>query len=86
MLKIVKSAIGTKFIRNWSDLACDIAMTAVQTVVVERGDRKEIDIKRYVKIEKVHVCGGVRVMGILCIVKQKVSICVCLSVLSKQWE
>ena len=55
MLKIVKSAIGTKFIRNWSDLACDIAMTAVQTVVVERGDRKEIDIKRYVKIEKVHV-------------------------------
>ncbi|XP_003388844.1 PREDICTED: T-complex protein 1 subunit gamma-like [Amphimedon queenslandica] len=53
MLKIVKSAIGTKFIRNWSDLACDIAMRAVQTVVIDKGDRKEIDIKRYVKVEKI---------------------------------
>lgn len=53
MLKIVKSAIGTKFIRNWSDLACDIAMRAVQTVLIDKGDRKEIDIKRYAKVEKV---------------------------------
>ena len=53
MLKIVKSAIGTKFIRKWSDMACDMAMSAVETVVLEKGDRKEIDIKRYVRIEKV---------------------------------
>jgi T-complex protein 1 subunit gamma len=53
MLKIVKSAIGTKFIRKWSDLACDLAISSVSTVVVEKGDRKEIDIKRYVRIEKI---------------------------------
>ena len=52
MLKIVKSAIGTKFIRKWSDMACDMAMKAVETVVLEKGDRKEIDIKWYVRIDK----------------------------------
>ena len=71
---IVKSSIGTKFIKKWSvscpssrlsslsnplpppyrsDLACDMALDAVQTVAVQSGDRKEIDIKRYAKVEKV---------------------------------
>lgn len=53
MLKIIKSTIGTKMIRKWSDLACDVALTAVQTVSMEAGGRKEIDIKRYIRIEKV---------------------------------
>ena len=53
MLKIIKSTIGTKMIRKWSDLACDVALTAVQTVSTETGGRKEIDIKRYIRIEKV---------------------------------
>ena len=52
--KIVKSSIGTKFIKKWSDLACDMALSAVETVALETGDRKEIDIKRYAKVEKVH--------------------------------
>ena len=56
MLKIVKSTIGTKFIRNWSDLACDMALSAVETVLLEKGDRKEIDIKRYARVEKVFKC------------------------------
>lgn len=84
--KIVKSSIGTKFIKKWfvalfsyfhlphlppilspplplllflsvpssrSDLACDMALSAVETVAMESGDRKEIDIKRYAKVEKV---------------------------------
>jgi hypothetical protein len=35
------------------DLACNIALDAVNTVAIERGDRKEIDIKNYAKVEKV---------------------------------
>jgi len=53
MTKIVKSCIGTKFIRKWSDLACKIAIQATATVSMEENGRKEIDIKRYAKVEKV---------------------------------
>lgn len=53
MLKIVKSCLGTKFISKWMDLACNIALDATATVAVEENNRKEIDIKRYAKIEKI---------------------------------
>ncbi|CAG5127869.1 unnamed protein product [Candidula unifasciata] len=53
MLKIVKSCLGTKFISKWMDLACNIALDATTTVVVEENNRKEIDIKRYAKVEKI---------------------------------
>ena len=36
-----------------SDLACQIALDATATVSLEDGDRREIDIKRYAKVEKV---------------------------------
>lgn len=37
-----------------SDLVCEIALNAVQTVAVEKGDgRKEIDIKRYARVEMI---------------------------------
>lgn len=37
-----------------SDLVCEIALNAVETVAVEKGDgRKEIDIKRYARVEMV---------------------------------
>lgn len=36
-----------------SDLACKIAYDAVKIVTVETDGRKEIDIKRYAKVEKV---------------------------------
>jgi len=32
---------------------CNLAITAVQTVSVEEGDKTEIDIKRYAKVEKI---------------------------------
>ncbi|XP_041372677.1 T-complex protein 1 subunit gamma-like [Gigantopelta aegis] len=53
MLKIVKSCLGTKFISKWMDLACQIALDATSTVAMEENGRKEIDIKRYAKIEKI---------------------------------
>ncbi|XP_060557829.1 T-complex protein 1 subunit gamma-like [Ruditapes philippinarum] len=53
MLKILKSSVGTKFISKWSDLACNIALEATKTVALEENGRKEIDIKRYAKVEKI---------------------------------
>ena len=55
MRKIVSSAIGTKFINKWSKLACDMAIKAVSTVCLENKQTgaREIDIKRYAKVEKV---------------------------------
>lgn len=52
MLKIIQSCIGTKFAARWSDLMCGLALDAVQTVVLEADGRREIDIKRYAKVEK----------------------------------
>ncbi|XP_015672107.1 T-complex protein 1 subunit gamma [Protobothrops mucrosquamatus] len=53
MLKIISSAISTKAINRWSDLACSIALDAVRTVELEENGRKEIDIKKYAKVEKI---------------------------------
>merc|ERR1719245_1338454 len=50
MVKVIQSCIGTKFISRWADLACEIALRAVKTVVMEDG---EIDTKRYAKVEKI---------------------------------
>ena len=52
-MKIIKSCIGTKIISKWSDMACNIALDAVSTVAMEEHGRREIDIKRYAKVEKV---------------------------------
>ena len=51
--EVVQSCVGTKFIGRWSDLACDIALDAVHTVMLEENGRREIDIKRYAKVEKI---------------------------------
>merc|ERR1719473_980947 len=53
MIEIVKSCIGTKLMKQWEGLACEIALRAVRTVALEENGRKEIDIKRYAKVEKV---------------------------------
>ncbi|KAA8899266.1 hypothetical protein TRICI_006354 [Trichomonascus ciferrii] len=54
MVKIIGASIGTKFVARWSDLMCKLALTAVKTVAREEADgRKEIDIKRYARVEKV---------------------------------
>ncbi|XP_063245082.1 T-complex protein 1 subunit gamma [Bacillus rossius redtenbacheri] len=53
LLGVIKSCVGTKFIGRWADLAASIALDAAQTVLVDEGGRREIDIKRYAKVEKV---------------------------------
>jgi len=53
MRDIVMSAIGTKFSSRWGDQMVEMAINAVQKVVVKRGDYTEVDIKRYVRIEKI---------------------------------
>lgn len=35
-------------------MACNIALDAVNTVMYEENGRKEIDIKRYARVEKVN--------------------------------
>lgn len=51
--EVIQACIGTKFISGWSDLAVRMAEEAVKTVYLEENGRKEIDIKRYAKVEKI---------------------------------
>lgn len=53
MLRVVKTCIGTKYLSRWSDLACQISLDAVQTVMIDENGRREIDIKRYARFEKI---------------------------------
>ena len=53
MIKLIKASIGTKYINKWSQKMCQLALRAVRTVTVQKGDNKEIDIKRYARIEKI---------------------------------
>jgi T-complex protein 1 subunit gamma len=53
MREIVHAAIGTKFSSRWSGMMVDMAITAVKRVVVARGDYTEVDVKRFVRIEKI---------------------------------
>jgi T-complex protein 1 subunit gamma len=54
MLHLIKSTIGTKMVSQWSELMCSLAYDAVKTVVVDlEGGKREVDIKRYARVEKV---------------------------------
>lgn len=53
LAEVIKACVGTKFISKWSDLACKIAIEAVETVMLEENGRREIDIKRYARVEKI---------------------------------
>jgi T-complex protein 1 subunit gamma len=54
VIDIVSSCIGTKFTHRYSDLMCQLAIEAVSTVSRDLDDgKKEIDIKRYAKVEKI---------------------------------
>lgn len=53
MQSLIRSCIGTKFVSRYGDLICDMALDAVLKVTVESGGRKEIDIKKYAKVEKI---------------------------------
>jgi T-complex protein 1 subunit gamma len=52
--EIVNSCIGTKFTHRYSDLMCNLAIEAVSTIQKEVDNgKKEIDIKRFAKVEKI---------------------------------
>lgn len=54
MYQLISSSIGTKFVSRWSELMCNLALKAVRTVTFEvGGGKKEVDIKRYARVEKV---------------------------------
>ncbi|KAF0309427.1 T-complex protein 1 subunit gamma [Amphibalanus amphitrite] len=53
VLAIINSCLGTKFLGKWADMACNMALDAVQTVKLDEDGRSEIDIKRYAKVEKI---------------------------------
>lgn len=53
MTKIIRSTLGTKFVDQWSDLMCSLALKAVRCVATEVNGKREVDIKRYVRVEKV---------------------------------
>ena len=50
---LVMSAIGTKFSSRWGEMMVNMAITAVLKVVNRRGDYTEVDVKRYVRVEKI---------------------------------
>mmetsp|Transcript_45497 Transcript_45497/g.114559 ORF Transcript_45497/g.114559 Transcript_45497/m.114559 type:complete len:562 (+) Transcript_45497:101-1786(+) len=52
--EIVRGCIDTKFVSRWGTMISDLAIKATKTVCIEKPDgRKEIDIKRYAKVEKI---------------------------------
>lgn len=53
MYGLISSSIGTKFVSRWSKLMCSLALAAVRTVAWDVNGKKEVDIKRYARVEKV---------------------------------
>ena len=55
MRALIRSCIATKFSARYGDLISDLALAAVRTVTVEEGPggAKEIDTKRYARVEKI---------------------------------
>ena len=54
ILELIAASIATKFVARWSPLMCNLALKAVRTVTWDAGGgKKEVDIKRYARVEKV---------------------------------
>lgn len=53
LIQVLMSCIGTKFLGQYGSFACRLAIKAVKTVFTEENGRKDIDIKRFARIEKV---------------------------------
>ncbi len=53
MLSLIQSTIGTKFVNRWGDLMCELALEAVRCVATTTDGKREVDIKRYARVEKI---------------------------------
>merc|ERR1711933_316173 len=52
--KLISSCTGTKFTSGLSDLPMiKLALDTIKTIYIEDNGRKELDIKRYAKVEKI---------------------------------
>jgi len=50
---LVEAAVGTKFSHRWGDILVGMAIDAVTKVACEIEGRTEVDVKRYVRVEKI---------------------------------
>ncbi|PPQ82047.1 hypothetical protein CVT25_014620 [Psilocybe cyanescens] len=56
VLSLIKTSTGTKFVARWSDMMCKFALQAVRSVAAgHTGGQTSIDIKRYVRVEKIPI-------------------------------
>jgi len=53
ILKLVESSVGTKFISRWAPNLCQIAVDAAKVVCATENGRTEVDLKHYVRVEKI---------------------------------
>lgn len=53
MSQIIKTSIGTKFSSRWSDMMVSLALRAVRCVATDVSGKREVDIKRYARTEKI---------------------------------
>lgn len=54
LLDIVNTTLGTKFTARFGNLVSNLALDAVKTVLVtNEGGQREIDLKRYARVEKI---------------------------------
>jgi T-complex protein 1 subunit gamma len=54
MMNLVRSSLGTKFVARFGDIIPQMALDAVARItVVNDAKKKEIDIKRYIRVEKI---------------------------------
>ena len=53
VLQVIRSCLGTKIFGKTGMFACKLALDAVRTVYIDDNGRKEVDIKKYAKVEKV---------------------------------
>ena len=53
LIKVIQSCLGTKIFGQLGTFACQMALDAVRTVHIEENGRKEIDVKKYARVEKI---------------------------------
>lgn len=53
ILSVIGSSLRTKMINDWGDFASKMALEAVRTIELKSPGRHEVDIKRYLRIEKI---------------------------------
>lgn len=53
MLGLIKTSLNTKFVVRWSELMCKLALHAVRIVAQDTDGLRTVDIKRYVRVEKI---------------------------------